>query len=137
MDLEKLEMAANAGQAGAQALLGLCFLDGVGTSIDYSQALKWLTMAADNGSPRAKANLALMYQQGLGVHADLSKTEALFLQASEKQEFMATIGLARLYAKNENIGQAVYWYQVLLDTADQNNHEQEIVEAQNFLSLHK
>lgn len=134
MDLNKLEMAANTGKAGAQALLGLCYLDGVGVETDYRQAFKWLTIASNNGSPRAKANLALMYQQGLGVETDLAEAERLFLQANQKQEFMAVVGLARLYAQHFDAEQACHWYKAVLNAADKNSHEEECREAEAFLS---
>lgn len=133
MDLKKLEVAAKAGQAGAQTLLGLCYLDGVGVAVNYSQAFQWLTMASENGAPRAQANLAVMYQQGLGINASFEEAERLFLQASQKQEFMAIIGLARLYAQHSQTPKACHWYQQVLNTADKRSHEDERSEAQSFL----
>lgn len=134
MELEKLQQAAEAGQVGAQTLLGLCYLDGINTQVDHPQALHWLGLAAENRSPRAEANLALMYQQGLGVEVDLAQAEQLFLRATEKQEFMAIVGLARLYQQQGKPEQAGTWYQTLIAAADTDSHSEELAEAQAFLA---
>jgi TPR repeat protein len=50
--------------------LGLRYLDGKGTDVDYAQALKWTQLAADNNHPIAQNNLGHMYENGYGVPKD-------------------------------------------------------------------
>jgi TPR repeat protein len=51
----------------AQAVLGLCYLDGIGVGRDYDEAFRFLSAAAQRGAPRAHIGLARMYADGMGV----------------------------------------------------------------------
>ena len=46
------------------------YLNGTGTSIDYSEALKWAKVAANNGQPIAQYYVGMIYYKGLGVPAN-------------------------------------------------------------------
>ena len=52
--------AAEQGQVDAQFNLGLCYRDGDGTEIDWSQAHAWFESAADQGDKKAKENTAAL-----------------------------------------------------------------------------
>ncbi|MDB3945173.1 sel1 repeat family protein [Gammaproteobacteria bacterium] len=63
-------LAADKGDANAQAFLGLMYYYGEGIPQDYKTALKWYTLAAEKGDANAQAFLGLMYGKGDGVSQD-------------------------------------------------------------------
>jgi TPR repeat protein len=59
---------AETGDAEAQAVLGLRYLNGVeGYPVNVPEAIKWLRKAVESGDPTAMAGLGLCYQNGTGV----------------------------------------------------------------------
>jgi hypothetical protein len=65
-------IAANGGNRGAEATLGLYYYTGWGTTVDYKNALQWLEKAGNNDD--AHMALSVMYQRGQGVPVDLLKS---------------------------------------------------------------
>ncbi|MCL2011501.1 MAG: sel1 repeat family protein [Cystobacterineae bacterium] len=65
--LEKLETAAEQGDAAAQASLGLRYAYGFGVVRDEAEAAKWLRKAAEQGRKDAQFELGLAYAEGRGV----------------------------------------------------------------------
>ncbi len=63
-------MAAEEGDAFAQASLGLMYYDGEGVPKDYQEAAKWWRKAAEQGLASAQNNLGNMYYYGKGVPKD-------------------------------------------------------------------
>lgn len=51
------EMAAKKGHVDAMDWLSTCYLEGLGTAVDYPRALEWLGRAAAVGHPIAKAKI--------------------------------------------------------------------------------
>ena len=76
--------------------LGLLYLDGLGTEVDYAEALKWTQLAADSGQPIALNNLGHIYENGLGVTADRDKAIAYYQQSADQGYQLAADNLARL-----------------------------------------
>lgn len=54
------------GIAHAQFHIGLCFANGTGKTVDYSQARRWYEKASDRNHAGAANNLAILYARGLG-----------------------------------------------------------------------
>ncbi len=50
--------------------LGLLYLDGKGTPVNYAEALKWTQIAADSGQMIGLNNMGHLYEEGLGVPVD-------------------------------------------------------------------
>ena len=69
MRISELREKAERGNAVAQTVLGVCYLEGIDVEVDDKKALRLflLSAAADQGVPRAKTNLARMYAEGLGT----------------------------------------------------------------------
>ena len=63
-------MAADQGQAQAQASIGRAYLNGRGVPQDYAEAVRWFRLAADQGNARGQAGLGLMYAYGREVSQD-------------------------------------------------------------------
>ncbi len=81
---DKVAAAANEGNAIAETIIGLKYLDGQGIAADPTQALKWLQKAADAGQAVAQYRLGTMYERGQGVAANPA-TAAKWYQASANQ----------------------------------------------------
>lgn len=80
LELESYEEAfntllpcADAGVMDAEAIIGLLYMLGLGTSRDLLQAIKFLTSAAEKGSGVAAHNLGTLHLTG---EPDLSNDEA-------------------------------------------------------------
>jgi len=52
----------------AQYNLAICYLNGIGVSLDSSKAIQYYHSAADKGYVMAQYNLAICYEIGKGVH---------------------------------------------------------------------
>ncbi|BBF93166.1 tetratricopeptide repeat protein [Blastochloris tepida] len=63
-------MAAERGNARAQAMLGFMYANGQGVPQAYDAAVYWYRLAAEQGESRAQYLLGLMYDKGLGVPID-------------------------------------------------------------------
>jgi uncharacterized protein len=70
--LQKLQPLADAGDAGAQALLGLIYAGGKGVDKDDAKAFAWYWKAANGGNGEAQLALIDIYREGRGVAADPS-----------------------------------------------------------------
>lgn len=86
-------------------------LEGLGTDKNIKTALQWYQKAAQAGDDRAYIELAELYQQGRGVKKDNEKAREYLMQAADKQSTGALIRLAQLsFAENE-LDDAVEWYE--------------------------
>ena len=63
-------LAAEKGNADAQAALGNAYALGEGALKDFAEAVRWHRMAAEQGDASAQFRLGLMYESGEGVLED-------------------------------------------------------------------
>jgi len=109
----ELREKAESGSLVAQSMLGICYLYGIDTAINYLQAFRLLRAASDRGSSRAVVNLARMYAEGCGVPQDSSEAIRLYA-AVAKVEFFAALELGRIYSVgvgvSPNLEAATKWY---------------------------
>ncbi len=68
--LQKLQPLADAGDAGAQSLLGLMYAEGNGVPKDDTNAFSWYWKAANGGNVPAQLALVAIHRDGRGVAAD-------------------------------------------------------------------
>lgn len=93
-------MAAQAGDAQAQFVLGTKLLLGAGgLAKKPDEAFKWLTKAAEQGHAGAQANLAHMYAKGIGVARSDKEALRLLRSAAEKGNPEAQTNLGLWYEK--------------------------------------
>ena len=90
--------AADQGDAHAQNNLGIMYLNGLGVTQDYRQALELFRRVADQGLAGAQFNLGGMYLNGLGVPRDRNRAiEYLVLAARQgherAQSLLAELGI--------------------------------------------
>lgn len=76
LDVARLRLRAEEGDADAQAELGMRYEEGRGVAPDFGEAVKWYRRAAEQDHVQGQNNLAVMYASGLGGEQDYE--EALY-----------------------------------------------------------
>jgi TPR repeat protein len=93
--LDRLSALAEKGNASAELLIGLKYLEGGHSD---AQAAHWLERASDHGNAVAQNALGALYQSGRGVSADPAKATRLYLASAGQGNRHAMSNLAMLYA---------------------------------------
>ncbi|NLC24757.1 MAG: hypothetical protein GX776_09895 [Oxalobacter sp.] len=108
------EEAAN-GDASAQFLLGITYLDGTLVTRNYKMAETWLLRAAEQGHPRAQYMLAALYTDGSQLKRDYEKAFHWGKILADKGDRMSQYGISVLYENGQGVeknpGQARRWLQ--------------------------
>lgn len=65
------------------AILGECFLNGVGIQKNLAEALRLLKLAANQGCTEAKYALGCCYERGVGIEKDVPQAISLYLEAAK------------------------------------------------------
>jgi localization factor PodJL len=111
---DRLTTLANGGNAKAQLLLGLKYLDGDGTTVNEAAAAKWLQRAADQGEPVAQYRLGTLYERGQGVATNRIKATHWYEAAARQGNRKAMHNLAVAYAEGtgtaKNYNEAARWF---------------------------
>jgi len=63
-------IAAQKGDGQSKAIIGLMYRDGIGTKVNYDEALRWLKAGAIQDDYNAQLGLAQMYEVGIGTRPD-------------------------------------------------------------------
>ena len=112
--LDKLTALANGGNAKAELVVGLKYLDGDGVAVSETDAAKWLERAANAGLPVAQYRLGTMYERGRGVAADPAKSVHWYTLAAQAGNRKAMHNLAVAYASGtgvaKNLAEAARWF---------------------------
>ncbi|MGZ5998195.1 MAG: hypothetical protein ACXWLC_02255 [Rhizomicrobium sp.] len=112
--LDKLTALANSGNAKAELVVGLKYLDGDGVAVSETDAAKWLERAANAGLPVAQYRLGTMYERGRGVAADPAKSVHWYTLAAQAGNRKAMHNLAVAYASGtgvaKNLAEAARWF---------------------------
>ena len=110
--LDRLSALAEKGNAPAELLIGLKYLEG---GHDDALAAHWLGRAADHGNAVAQNALGALYQSGRGVHADPAKATRLYLASAAQGNRHAMSNLAGLYAgadeSMKDFSEAARWFE--------------------------
>jgi TPR repeat protein len=93
--------AAKQGNAGAQYVIGYCYVKGDGVTKDATQAVSWFRKAADQGLAEAQNALGICYYGGEGVKQDYVQTASLFRKAADQGYAPAQRNLGYLYYKEK------------------------------------
>ncbi|HEY2885102.1 MAG TPA: hypothetical protein VGJ08_07810 [Rhizomicrobium sp.] len=112
--LDKLTALANSGNAKAELIVGLKYLDGDGVAVSEADAAKWLGRAALAGQPVAQYRLGTLYERGRGVAADPVKSVHWYTLAAQAGNRKAMHNLAVAYASGtgvaKNLPEAARWF---------------------------
>ena len=109
-DLDKsfqlLLSAANKGRAMAQSNLGVYYIRGYGTDINYKEAYKWFLKAAKQKNRKAQYNLAEQYEEG-NPDLEVNKRRAFYWykKASKQGLKEAQYKLAYFYIDGDIVKQ--------------------------------
>ena len=107
--------AAGQGSAPSQRLLGLCYLQGVGTAVDEAKARAWLRSAAEQGLPEAQYELGVMVHEGKGAPADVDQAYRWVRKAADAGLPVAMLGVGLAHLKGWGVepdeAEAFRWYQ--------------------------
>jgi len=92
MNIPHLRQEVASGNCVAQAILGICYLDGIDTEVDYKEAFRLLSAAVVRGASRAVVNLARMYSEGLGIPQNVHEAIRLYEMAAAAGDSLARLG---------------------------------------------
>ena len=112
--LSRLMVKAKTGNAKAELLLGIKYLDGDGVTASDSEAVSWFRRAADHGNALAQYRLGTMYERGRGLTADPKQAHAWYAEAARRGNRKAMHNLAVSFAQGagveKNFAQAAHWF---------------------------
>jgi localization factor PodJL len=101
--LDRLTALANAGNAKAELVVGLKYLDGDGVPASDADGAKWLQRSAAAGEPVARYRLGTLYERGRGVAADPAKAAQWYEAAANQGNRKAMHNLAVAYAEGAGV----------------------------------
>ena len=113
--LRLIRPLADQGNALAQFLLGLMYVEGRGVPQNDAEAVKWFRLAADQGSASARNNLGVAYWNGLGVPRDYAEAVKWFRLAADQGNADAQYNLGSMHSNGplpENYAEAVKWFRL-------------------------
>lgn len=135
--LSSVQSSANAGDAHAQAQMGVIYLRGKGVTLDTAEGLSWLEKSAAGGSSEGQYLLAEYYSISGKTEDSLHKAVRLFKQSAENGCIPALFALGGLtkngkgVPKNTEVGvqmiskaaesgyaRAQSWFGIMLITGD-------------------
>ena len=89
--------ASEAGHAGAQCDLGLCYELGRGVQKSLTEAVKWYRKSAEGGNSYGQCNYACMCENGLGTSVDISEALKWYQKAAESGNARGLFNVGRFY----------------------------------------
>jgi localization factor PodJL len=112
--LDRLTALANSGNARAETIVGLRYLNGEGVPVNESLAVKWLERAAQRGEPVAQYRLGTLYERGKGVAANAAKAthwyQAAAMQGNRKAMHNLAVALAEGTGIKKDLNEAARWF---------------------------
>lgn len=112
--LDRLMAKAKSGEAKAELVLGLTYLDGNGVGTNASEAARWLKRAAEHGEAFAQYRLGTLYELGRGVPADMRQAHHWYAQGAKNGNRKAMHNLAVSYAQGtgtqQSLDEAAHWF---------------------------
>ena len=105
---------ARKGDVSAQADAGYCYLYGLGTSVNYEEAVYWFRKAAEQNNISAINNLGYCYEFGKGVAQSYATAAKYYLRAAELGNSVAQNNIGYLYESGKGVAkdlqEAAKWY---------------------------
>ena len=103
-------------------MLGRCYYDGRGVSLNYETAVHWYQKAAEQGYAEAQSRLGDYYKYGTGIAQDHAKAVYWYQKAVEQGHAAAQFNLGLCYEYGTGLVQdyakAAYWYRKGADQGD-------------------
>jgi len=125
MELRMIAHQSQDGDAGAQLLYGLAYLNGRdGLKPDAAKAVYWLRRSARFGNPYAQLTLGNCYAEGRGVKKDLTQAVRWWREGSRNGNPQAQYLLGKAHLEGQGTTKdpvrAIYW---LTKSAEQGNRD--------------
>jgi TPR repeat protein len=118
------ELAAEQGNAVAQANLGNLYDNGLGVTQDYAKAGQFYELAAEQGLAEAQNNLGFLFQKGLGITQDYKKARHFYELAAEQGHALGQNNLGYLYdhglGVTKDYAKARHFYELVAEQGDAN-----------------
>ena len=89
---------AEQGNTEAEAWLGRCYMNGIGTPVNYDKAFEYFSKAAAKNHPYGINGLGFCKQYGYGTAIDLRAAIDYYKKASDMGFPLSTLNLARSYS---------------------------------------
>ena len=106
--------SARKGDASAQFEAGYCYYYGLGTSVDYAEAVYWYRKAADQNHRVALNNLGFCYELGKGVSKNNYEALRYYRKSADLGNSIAQCNLGLCYefgrGVTKDVYEAVKWY---------------------------
>ena len=103
--------AAEAGDANAQAALGMRFYEGIGgTRKDLAKGAHWHRLAADQGHAIGESSMGRACLEGGGVPRDAARGTRYYTRAAAKLQPGALGSLGNAWAARGDADEAVRWF---------------------------
>lgn len=106
--------SARKGDASAQFEAGYCYYFGLGTSVDYAEAVYWYRKAADQNHRIALNNLGVCYELGKGVSKNYYEALRYYRKSADlgNSTSQCNLGLCYEFGRGvtKDVYEAVKWY---------------------------
>ena len=125
--LTEFTSLAEKGNAEAQYLLGIMYVEGKVVPQDYKVAMLWYRKAAEQGHARAQNSVGAMYGRGLGVPLDYQMAMSWYLKAAEQGYPVSQNSLGFMYLNGQGVPadlvQAYMWFSLAAEGGNENAME--------------
>lgn len=96
-----LRKVAEEGLPEAECQMGLCYLDGIGVSQSWHDAMDWFEKGVTHGHPKAMRQLAMMHHYGMGTVSNIMKALELYTNAADAGDGVSMKFLGRFFHSGE------------------------------------
>ena len=122
--LTEFTSLAEKGNAEAQFILGVIYVEGKIVPQDYKVAMLWYRKAAEQGDARAQNSLGAMYGKGLGVPLDYQTAMLWYRKAAEQGDARAQNNIGFMYFNGQGVPadlvQAHMWFDLAAAAGNEN-----------------
>lgn len=105
---------ASQGDLEATFLMGTAYDEGLGVSVDFTEALRWYRRAAHHGHVLGAHNVGNVYRDGRGVEVDHARAAMWWLRAARAGDVIPALRLGEAYEAGRgvpmNLDSARLWY---------------------------
>jgi len=112
--LDHLTALANGGNAKAELIVGLKYINGDGVAVNEAQGAKWLERSAESGEAVAQYRLGTLYEHGKGVAVDPAKAthwyQAAAMQGNRKAMHNLAVAFAEGTGVKKDYAEAARWF---------------------------
>ncbi|MBI5722329.1 MAG: sel1 repeat family protein [Planctomycetes bacterium] len=85
--------------------IGSWYANGINTTKDMNEAVKWYRKAAEQGNLSAQCNLGNCYLQGEGVTKDAAEAVKWYHKAAERDDYTSQLNLAYCHIEGKGVAE--------------------------------